>query len=113
MLIKELLISQMFTGASNIKIVCCITLQSLFIYSNCISSNFLTLTEPVNVTVSGNGILQTSFEPTEIMSTYLLAFVVCDFGYIGTETGADVLVIIIITVYALIRDTGSSISVHF
>lgn len=88
----------------------------LFIYSNCISSNILTLTEPVNVTVSGNAILQTSFEQTPIMSTYLLAFVVCDFGYIQNEASADVLVIIIIiiiTVCTLIHDTGSSISAHF
>lgn len=44
--------------------------------------------------MDGQHLLQTSFEPTEIMSTYLLAFVVCDFGFIGTEPTAEVLVII-------------------
>ncbi|XP_041643447.1 aminopeptidase Ey-like isoform X2 [Cheilinus undulatus] len=46
---------------------------------------------PVNVTLDGMDVVQTSFEPTEIMSTYLLAFVVCDFGFIG-KTEADVLI---------------------
>lgn len=63
--------------------------------------------------MNGNAIVQTSFEPTEIMSTYLLAFVVCDFGHISSEARAQTLVIIIITVYTLICDTGSRISVHF
>lgn len=44
--------------------------------------------------MKGQNVTQTSFEPTEIMSTYLLAFVVCDFAFIGTEPGASVLVII-------------------
>lgn len=44
--------------------------------------------------MDGQNVIQTSFEPTEIMSTYLLAFVVCDFAFNGTEPGADVLVII-------------------
>uniref|UniRef100_A0A3Q2PAI7 Aminopeptidase n=1 Tax=Fundulus heteroclitus TaxID=8078 RepID=A0A3Q2PAI7_FUNHE len=37
-------------------------------------------------------LIQTCFEPTEIMSTYLLAFIVCDFAYIRTNRDADVLV---------------------
>lgn len=42
--------------------------------------------------MGGQNVIQTSFEPTEIMSTYLLAFVVCDFAFIRTEPHADVLV---------------------
>ncbi|KAM4596113.1 aminopeptidase Ey-like isoform 2-T2 [Fundulus diaphanus] len=48
--------------------------------------------DPVNITLDGESLIQTSFEPTEIMSTYLLAFVVCDFAYIRTNRDADVLI---------------------
>uniref|UniRef100_A0A3Q3EQ01 Aminopeptidase n=1 Tax=Labrus bergylta TaxID=56723 RepID=A0A3Q3EQ01_9LABR len=48
--------------------------------------------EPVNVTLDGMDVVQTSFAPTEIMSTYLLAFVVCDFTFIGSKPGEDVLI---------------------
>uniref|UniRef100_A0A3Q3ETP1 Aminopeptidase n=1 Tax=Labrus bergylta TaxID=56723 RepID=A0A3Q3ETP1_9LABR len=41
---------------------------------------------PVNVTLDGMDVVQTSFAPTEIMSTYLLAFVVCDFTFIDIKT---------------------------
>ncbi|KAI4800388.1 hypothetical protein KUCAC02_013271 [Chaenocephalus aceratus] len=41
--------------------------------------------EPVNVTVDGENSTMTSFLPTKIMSTYLLAFVVCEFTFITNE----------------------------
>ncbi|XP_072321578.1 aminopeptidase Ey-like [Eucyclogobius newberryi] len=42
----------------------------------------------VNVTLEGHALTRTSFMPTEIMSSYLLAFVVCEFTYIGNmDTG--------------------------
>lgn len=47
--------------------------------------------EPVNITKDGHNVTQTSFGPTEIMSTYLLAFVVCEFTYI-TRKDNDVLI---------------------
>lgn len=46
----------------------------------------------VDITLDGQQLKQTSFEPTEIMSTYLLAFVVCEFTHIGSAPGADVLI---------------------
>ncbi|KAM9409836.1 aminopeptidase Ey-like isoform 2-T2 [Pholidichthys leucotaenia] len=39
----------------------------------------------------GENLTVTKFEPTELMSTYLLAFVVCDFTYIG-ETSENILI---------------------
>ncbi|KAI3377653.1 hypothetical protein L3Q82_008815 [Scortum barcoo] len=48
-------------------------------------------TYPVNITLDGQNVIQTSFERTEVMSTYLLAFVVCDFAYIEGKN-ADVLI---------------------
>ena len=44
-------------------------------------------TVTVNITMQGQSLLQTSFEPTEVMSTYLLAFIVCDFGFISSPPG--------------------------
>uniref|UniRef100_A0A3B3ILG4 Aminopeptidase n=1 Tax=Oryzias latipes TaxID=8090 RepID=A0A3B3ILG4_ORYLA len=48
--------------------------------------------ECVSIIVDGQDLVRTSFEPTKIMSTYLLAFAVCDFGHIRTEAGASVLI---------------------
>uniref|UniRef100_A0A3P9LAI8 Uncharacterized protein n=1 Tax=Oryzias latipes TaxID=8090 RepID=A0A3P9LAI8_ORYLA len=42
------------------------------------------------IIVDGQDLVRTSFEPTKIMSTYLLAFAVCDFGHIRTEAGASI-----------------------
>ncbi|XP_062381418.1 aminopeptidase Ey-like [Sardina pilchardus] len=46
----------------------------------------------VNTTVDGVEVSVTTFEPTPIMSSYLVAFAVCEYGSIGTPAGAKVLV---------------------
>ncbi|XP_048087335.1 aminopeptidase Ey-like [Alosa alosa] len=46
----------------------------------------------VNTTMGGVEVSVTTFEPTPIMSTYLLAFVVCEYDSIRTPAGAKVLV---------------------
>uniref|UniRef100_UPI001EAEB834 aminopeptidase Ey-like n=1 Tax=Oncorhynchus gorbuscha TaxID=8017 RepID=UPI001EAEB834 len=45
----------------------------------------------VNVTVNGQAVTRTSFQPTPLMSTYLLAFVVSEFGFIQSPEGEKVL----------------------
>uniref|UniRef100_A0A8K9Y312 Aminopeptidase n=1 Tax=Oncorhynchus mykiss TaxID=8022 RepID=A0A8K9Y312_ONCMY len=46
----------------------------------------------VNVTVNGQDVTRTSFQPTPLMSTYLLAFVVSEFGFIQSPEGEKVLI---------------------
>ncbi|XP_073687905.1 aminopeptidase N-like [Garra rufa] len=43
--------------------------------------------DEVNVTVDGTVVTRTTFAPTEVMSTYLLAFIVSDFGFIEQNIG--------------------------
>lgn len=52
----------------------------------------LFLTEPLNITMDGQELLQTSYEPTKLMSTYTLAVAVCDFGFRGTRLADNTLV---------------------
>uniref|UniRef100_A0A667XA10 Aminopeptidase n=1 Tax=Myripristis murdjan TaxID=586833 RepID=A0A667XA10_9TELE len=56
----------------------------------------MTLIHPVGTVALANamnyGKFTFHFEPTKIMSTYLLAFVVCEFTFIRTPPGADVLI---------------------
>ncbi|KAK2867020.1 hypothetical protein Q8A67_025137 [Cirrhinus molitorella] len=49
-------------------------------------SNGVMLDE-VNDTVDGTFVTRTTFAPTEVMSTYLLAFIVSDFGFIEQNIG--------------------------
>lgn len=43
--------------------------------------------EAVNTTVDGDAVTVTRFEPTEVMSTYLLAIIVSDYASISTTQG--------------------------
>ncbi|XP_035484995.2 aminopeptidase Ey isoform X1 [Scophthalmus maximus] len=45
--------------------------------------------DAVNISIDGQNLIRTRFEPTERMSTYLLAFVVSEFTYAGKTQGAD------------------------
>ncbi|XP_062381475.1 aminopeptidase N-like [Sardina pilchardus] len=48
-------------------------------------------TDVVNITIDGHDVCQTNFKPTKLMSTYLVAFVVCDYSHIETHEIPDVL----------------------
>ncbi|KAM6980556.1 aminopeptidase N-like [Aplochiton taeniatus] len=48
--------------------------------------------EPANITMGGENVIQTSFAPTEIMSTYLLAFVVSEFTFKKTPEETKILI---------------------
>lgn len=52
-------------------------------------------TDAVNISIDGQNLIRTRFEPTERMSTYLLAFVVSEFTYAGKTQGADDVSVII------------------
>lgn len=43
--------------------------------------------EAVNTTLEGHAVTVTRFEPTEVMSTYLLAIIVSDYTNISTKQG--------------------------
>ncbi|XP_076148013.1 aminopeptidase N-like [Alosa pseudoharengus] len=49
-------------------------------------------TDVVNITIDGHDVSQTTFKPTKLMSTYLVAFVVCDYSHIKTHEIPDVLI---------------------
>lgn len=53
---------------------------------------YLLFTGMVNITIDGQDVSQTTFNPTKLMSTYLLAFVICDYSHIKTQDIPDVLV---------------------
>uniref|UniRef100_H3D2Y9 Aminopeptidase n=1 Tax=Tetraodon nigroviridis TaxID=99883 RepID=H3D2Y9_TETNG len=48
--------------------------------------------EPLNVTMDGEKLLLTSFEPTQLMSTYVLALAVCDFTFRETRLADNTLI---------------------
>lgn len=52
----------------------------------------LLLTETLNVTMDGQELLLTSYKPTQLMSTYVLALAVCDFAFRGIRLADNTLV---------------------